>query len=228
MTDKSIFSDSVVVLIIVGIMAYIILKLFNQMDNRFQTMERRFDNMLNVLLQQKPTPIQHVQPVQQQNVVPLFKKIDSRFNNIDQKINVLNQSMNQRTKLIENSQKQLMSQNVKAQAVKKPYSKLIDENFTIAVDSSWTSQSISNPGYNSARLKINVGFTPSNISGLAVYLFYMGANVQNIMQVQEQDRGIIQASNMFSVQGIDGFNIVIVNTDTSNSIKINKLSIEMY
>lgn len=101
--------------------------------------------------------------------------------------------------------------------------------YVIEAGSDYDVPSISNPGFQRARVMMSVGYDAAATGNVTVDLYYNSHKFGEIIELKtNQKQGASGASEVIDIQGLGGFVLKIVNHDVNKSVTTKNMKILMF
>lgn len=108
------------------------------------------------------------------------------------------------------------------------YEEVIAKELVIPKGESREFQPVNNPGYNRARVFIDVGFTPAHSAGISVTLIYKNSSMGEVLKVISSNGSAGKASEYIDISQLSGFYFQVNNQDPSRDTSIKNFRIVLY
>lgn len=87
---------------------------------------------------------------------------------------------------------------------------------------------VDSDGYERARIFCSIAFNENTSAGISFDLYYAGHRIGEVLEVSPTNAGMSAGSEAFDINQLSGFNLVAINHDPAQEVKINSLKIVLY
>ncbi len=108
------------------------------------------------------------------------------------------------------------------------YEYVIAKELVIDAGESKEFNPVNNPGFNRARIFIDVGFTPAHSAGISVTLIYKNSSMGEVLNVISSNGSAGKASEYIDISQLSGFYFQVNNRDVSQATTIKNFRIVLY
>lgn len=130
--------------------------------------------------------------------------------------------------LTEQQRTNTLLRDAEAHNVLKKETTLLTE-YVIGAGSDYDVPSISNPGFQKARIMISAAYDPAATGGIDVDLYYGSHRFGNVLELKTNNKqGASGASEVIDIQGMGGFTFKIINHDVNKTANIKNMKILMF
>lgn len=101
--------------------------------------------------------------------------------------------------------------------------------YVIGAGSDYDVPSISNPGFQKARIMISAAYDPAATGGIDVDLYYGSHRFGNVLELKTNNKqGASGASEVIDIQSMGGFTFKLINHDVNKTANIKNMKILMF
>ena len=90
------------------------------------------------------------------------------------------------------------------------------------------SQTVTNPKFERARIKVSAIFSEGQTGGLSIDLYYKNTKIGEVLRLKPTQASVGGASQTFDVSQLSDFHFLIMNHDSSKNAKVNNFDIVMF
>lgn len=101
--------------------------------------------------------------------------------------------------------------------------------YVVEAGSDYDVPSISNPGFQKARVMVSAGYDAAATGNITVDLYYGSHRFGEIVELKtNQKQGASGASEVIDIQGLGGFTFKIINHDVNKTVTIKNMKVLMF